>query len=179
MSAFRWTAAEVARALGVAPAGEEAFAGVSTDTRHIVPGSLFVALKGERFDGHDYLAQAAAAGAAGAVVSRPADAPEGMRVFRVDDTLHALGALGRHRRRALAGRVIAVAGSNGKTTTKELLRAALSPGLRVHATDANLNNQVGVPLTLLAAPDDAQAVIVEAGTNEPGEIALLSAIIEP
>ncbi|HEU0301841.1 MAG TPA: UDP-N-acetylmuramoyl-tripeptide--D-alanyl-D-alanine ligase, partial [Longimicrobium sp.] len=75
--------------------------------------------------------------------------------------------------------VVAVAGSNGKTTTKELLRAVLSPRLRVHATDANLNNQVGVPLTLLAAPDDAEAVIVEAGTNEPGEITLLSRIIEP
>lgn len=155
------------------------FTGISTDTRAIAPGSLFVALRGANFDAHDYLAQASEAGARAAVVSRADDAPAGLPLFVVPDTLHALGKLGRHRRRALAGRVVAVAGSNGKTTTKELLRAVLSSTFRVHATDANLNNQVGVPLTLLATPDDAEAVIVETGTNEPGEITLLSRIVEP
>lgn len=182
MSPFRWDSAEVARALGVAPpSGPPAiFAAVSTDTRAIVPGALYVALEGERFDGHAFLGEAAAAGASGAVVRHlPFGAPEGLHVFRVEDTRTALGALARHRRRQLAGRVVGVAGSNGKTTTKELLRAALGARLRVHATAANLNNQVGVPLTLLAAPDDAEAVIVEMGTNEPGEIALLAAIVEP
>lgn len=180
MSGFRWTAAEVARALELhAPADEMDFAGVSTDTRKIVPGSLFVALSGANYDAHDYLDQAAAGGAVAAVVSRVPDGAPAIPYFVVPNTLHALGALGRHRRRALAGRVVAVAGSNGKTTTKELLRAALSPRLRVHATDANLNNQVGVPLTLLATPDDAEAVIVETGTNEPGEITLLSRVVEP
>ncbi|HEY0023253.1 MAG TPA: UDP-N-acetylmuramoyl-tripeptide--D-alanyl-D-alanine ligase [Longimicrobium sp.] len=180
MSGFRWTAAEVARALELnAPAEEMDFAGVSTDTRKIVPGSLFVALSGANYDAHDYLDQAVAGGAVAAVVSRVPDGAPAIPYFMVPNTLHALGALGRHRRRALAGRVVAVAGSNGKTTTKELLRAALSPRLRVHATDANLNNQVGVPLTLLATPDDAEAVIVETGTNEPGEITLLSRIVEP
>jgi UDP-N-acetylmuramoyl-tripeptide--D-alanyl-D-alanine ligase len=180
LSGFRWTAAEVARALELnAPAEEMDFAGVSTDTRKIVPGSLFVALSGANYDAHDYLDQAAAGGATAAVVSRVPDRSPAIPYFIVPNTLHALGALGRHRRRALAGRVVAVAGSNGKTTTKELLRAALSPRLRVHATDANLNNQVGVPLTLLATPDDAEAVIVETGTNEPGEITLLSRIVEP
>ncbi|HVH12364.1 MAG TPA: UDP-N-acetylmuramoyl-tripeptide--D-alanyl-D-alanine ligase, partial [Longimicrobium sp.] len=159
--------------------GAMEFEGISTDTRSIAPESLFVALRGANFDGHDYLAQAAEAGARAAVVSRTEGAPEGMPLFVVPDTLHALGALARHRRRALTGRVVAVAGSNGKTTTKELLRAVLSPAFRVHATDANLNNQVGVPLTLLATPDEAEAVIVETGTNEPGEIALLSRIVEP
>lgn len=180
MSGFRWTAAEVARALELnAPAEEMDFAGVSTDTRKIVPGSLFVALSGANYDAHDYLDRAVAGGAVAAVVSRVPDGSPAIPYFVVANTLHALGALGRHRRRALAGRVVAVAGSNGKTTTKELLRAALSPRLRVHATEANLNNQVGVPLTLLATPDDAEAVIVETGTNEPGEITLLSRIVEP
>ena len=182
MSAFRWTAADVEHALGVAPtvAVLSGFSGVSTDTRKITPGALFVALKGESFDAHGFLRTAADAGAAAAVVSRvPEDAPAGLPLYVVDDTLHALGRLGRHRRRAHPGRVVAVAGSNGKTTTKELLRAALSGRLRVHATESNLNNQVGVPLTLLAAPDDAEVLVVEAGTNEPGEITLLGAIIEP
>lgn len=180
MTGFRWTAHEVRAALGLSePAGVMEFTGISTDTRSIAPGSLFVALRGASFDGHDYLAQAARSGALAAVVSRAGDAPEGMPRFVVPDTLHALGALGRHRRRALSGRVVAVAGSNGKTTTKELLRAVLAPAFRVHATDANLNNQVGVPLTLLATPDGAEAVIVETGTNEPGEITLLSRIVEP
>ncbi|HYH81316.1 MAG TPA: Mur ligase family protein, partial [Longimicrobium sp.] len=194
MSGFRWTAGEVARALesaggtgdgatreGGRPATADlVFSSVSTDTRKIESGSLYVALKGESFDGHDFLAQAAEAGATGAVVSHlPDGAPDSLAYYRVENTLHALGALGRHRRRALAGKVVAVAGSNGKTTTKDLLRAALSPRFRVHATTGNLNNQIGAPLTLLATPDDAEIVVVEVGTNEPGEIAILSAIVEP
>lgn len=182
MSGFRWTGDEVARALETGPrgAGAAEYAGVSTDTRKIAPGSLFVALQGASFDAHDFLARAFEAGAAAAVVSRiPPDAPQDRPYYVVGDTLHALGRLGRHRRRALAAKVVAVAGSNGKTTTKDLLRAALSPRFRVHATEGNLNNQVGVPLTLLAAPDDAEVLVVETGTNEPGEIELLGAIVEP
>ncbi|HEU0053593.1 MAG TPA: UDP-N-acetylmuramoyl-tripeptide--D-alanyl-D-alanine ligase [Longimicrobium sp.] len=185
MSGFRWTAEEVRRALETAPQGDAGegdfeYAGVSTDTRKIGAGSLFVALKGANFDAHDFLAQAAEAGATGAVVERvPEGAPSHLRYHVVDDTLHALGRLGRHRRRAHAGRVVAVAGSNGKTTTKELLKAALAVRFRVHATEGNLNNQVGVPLTLLAAPDDAEVLVIETGTNEPGEITLLGAIAEP
>lgn len=182
MSAFRWTAAEVERALGTSGTGEgdAEYSGVSTDTRKIEPGSLFVALRGANYDAHDFLAVASDAGATAAVVSRMPDVqPSGMRLYLVDNTLHALGRLARHRRRALAGRVVAVAGSNGKTTTKELLRAALGAKYRVHATEANLNNQVGVPLTLLAAPEDAEVLVVETGTNEPGEIELLGAIAEP
>ncbi|HEX8692486.1 MAG TPA: UDP-N-acetylmuramoyl-tripeptide--D-alanyl-D-alanine ligase [Longimicrobium sp.] len=181
MSGFRWTAGEVERALETGPGegGDIGFAEVSTDTRKIAPGALFVALQGANFDGHDYLARAAEAGATGAVVSRIPHGAPALRYFVVENTLHALGKLGRHRRRALAGKVVAVAGSNGKTTTKDLLRAALSSTLRVHATAANLNNQVGAPQTLLAAPDDAEVVVVEVGTNEPGEIAILGAIVEP
>jgi UDP-N-acetylmuramoyl-tripeptide--D-alanyl-D-alanine ligase len=182
VTAFRWTAAEVERALGTAgnEGGEAHYTGISTDTRKIGEGSLFVALRGANYDAHDFLAVASEAGAAAAVVSRmPEVQPSGMRLYLVDDTLHALGRLARHRRRALPGKVVAVAGSNGKTTTKELLRAALGSTLRVHATEANLNNQVGVPLTLLAAPEDAEVLVIETGTNEPGEIALLGAIAEP
>jgi UDP-N-acetylmuramoyl-tripeptide--D-alanyl-D-alanine ligase len=182
LSGFRWTVREVERALEIAPGGGDdiEFDGVSTDTRKVTRGALFVALKGASFDGHAFLAQAADGGAAGAVVDHvPEDAPKHLRYFVVPNTLHALGRLGRHRRRAFAGRVVAVAGSNGKTTTKDLIRAALGAKYRVHATEGNLNNQVGVPLTLLAAPDEAQVIVAEVGTNEPGEIALLGAIVEP
>ena len=182
MSAFRWTAAEVERALGTSgtEGGEAEYSGISTDTRRTGAGPLFVALRGANYAAHDFLAVASEAGATAPVVSRMADVhPSGMKLYLVDDTLHALGRLARQQRRALSGRVVAVAGSNGKTTTKELLRAALGARFRVHATEANLNNQVGVPLTLLAAPEDAEVLVIETGTNEPGEIALLGAIAEP
>lgn len=183
MSAFQWTAAEVARALGLSARpsdADETYTGISTDTRAIGTGSLFVALRGERFDAHDFLSAAAEARAGGVVVSRvPEGLPADVRVFVVDDTRVALGKLATHRRRHFAGKVVGVCGSNGKTTTKELLRAALGSTLRVHATEANLNNQVGVPLTLLSLPDDAEVAVVEMGTNEPGEIAVLTAIVEP
>jgi UDP-N-acetylmuramoyl-tripeptide--D-alanyl-D-alanine ligase len=178
-----WSEAAVTAALGVAArSGDEgvAFTGVSTDTRQLQGGELFVALRGAVHDAHTYLARARDAGARGAVVDHmPDDAPGNLRFYVVADTLEALGRLARCRRRQQGARVCAVAGSNGKTTTKELLRAALSPKYRVHATSGNLNNLIGAPLTLLATPDDAEVVIAEIGTNSPGEIAQLSAIVEP
>jgi UDP-N-acetylmuramoyl-tripeptide--D-alanyl-D-alanine ligase len=181
VNSFRWTEGEVRRALGLPEAeGSTVFPRVSTDTRGLQEGDLFVALRGDRFDAHDFLAQAADSGAMGAVVERvPGDAPEGMLFFRVEDTRRALGALARHRRERLGARVVGVVGSNGKTTTKDLIRAALGERFRVHATQGNLNNQVGVPLTLLAAPEDAEVLVVEMGTNEPGEIEILTAIVLP
>jgi UDP-N-acetylmuramoyl-tripeptide--D-alanyl-D-alanine ligase len=181
---FRWTEVEVLQALGLerGEGGEEVreFARVSTDTRALAPGDLFVALQGERFDAHEFLDQAAAAGALGALVSRiPDQAPEQLRYFVVADTLVGLGALAHYRRRTLRGRVVGVAGSNGKTTTKDLVRAALAPLFSVHATQGNLNNRIGLPLTLLATPDDAEIIILEMGTNEPGEIRTLTEIAEP
>lgn len=168
---------DVRREGAAAPSG---FSAISTDSRSIEPGALFVALVGERFDGHDYLAQVAEKGAVGAVVSRiPEHAPDSLVYYVVSDTLVALGRLGRHRRRALSARVVAVTGSNGKTTTKEMLRAVLGTKYRVHATTGNLNNRIGTPLTLLAAPDDAEVLVVELGTSLPGEIALLGEIVEP
>lgn len=181
MSAFAWNDAAVRRALGLAPAPapvSAAYARVSTDSRRAAPGDLYVALVGPRFDGHDFIADALARGARGAVASRPVEVG-GAPLYLVPDTLAALGALAAHRREALSVPVVGITGSAGKTTTKELVRGALSQTLRVHVTDANLNNRVGMPLTLLAAPDDAQAVVLEMGTNEPGEIAALARIARP
>jgi UDP-N-acetylmuramoyl-tripeptide--D-alanyl-D-alanine ligase len=178
-----WTSARVAEALGTTTRHDHppAFSRVSTDTRELKGGELFVALQGERFDAHDFLADGQARGATGAVVRKGTAPVSGLVFFEVEDTLAGLGALARTRRRALpAGApVIAVTGSSGKTTTKELIRAALSRRWRVHATAGNLNNLIGVPLTILAAPDDAQALVVEAGASIPGEIPALRAIIEP
>ena len=163
-----------------APRGSTPLHRVSTDTRTIAPGDLFVALKGENHDAHDHLAQAVAKGAKGLVVSDATRASAlSVPAFVVRDTVAALGALAHYRRRAWGKRVIGVTGSNGKTSTKELLRAALGVSFRVHATPGNLNNQIGLPLTLLALPDDADIAVAELGTSLPGEIALLRAIAEP
>ena len=175
-----WTLDHVANALGTGPRGARELARVSTDTRHIAPGDLFVALAGESYDAHDFLGDAVAKGAAALVVNHASrttglDVP----VYEVSDTLVALGALGRYRRRAWGGRVVGVVGTNGKTSTKELLRAALGGALRVHATVGNYNNLVGVPLTLFALPLDAEIAVIEMGTNQPGEVSALRAIVEP
>ena len=176
----RVSAALAEDAVGAPPHGTRDFARIATDTRTVEAGDLFVALAGEKFDAHDFLAEAVAKGAAGVVVSDAARAAGlGVPVFAVRDTLVALGALARYRRRAWGRRVVAVAGSNGKTSTKELLRAALGSTQRVHASSGNFNNRVGVPLTLLALPVDADVAVVEMGTNTPGEIAMLRAIGEP
>jgi UDP-N-acetylmuramoyl-tripeptide--D-alanyl-D-alanine ligase len=183
-----WTDAMVAAALGIAARtdaeperrGVRTYASVETDTRELAAGALFVAIRGENHDGHAFLAQAAESGARGAVVDHvPDDAPDGLLYYVVADTLAALGRLARLRRRRLGARVCAVAGSNGKTTTKDLLRAVLGTRYRVHATPGNFNNLVGAPLTLLGAPDDAEVIIAEIGTNVPGEIPRLAAIVEP
>jgi UDP-N-acetylmuramoyl-tripeptide--D-alanyl-D-alanine ligase len=138
-----------------------------------------VALVGERFDGHDHLDAAVASGATGAVVRQGTRPVPGLVLFEVPDTLVAFGLLARARRRRIEGPVIAVTGTNGKTSTKEMLAAVLRTRYTTYATRANLNNLVGVPLTILEAPPDTQALIVEAGANLPGEIARYRQIIEP
>jgi len=138
-----------------------------------------VALRGERFDAHDHLAEARERGATAAVVRRGTPPVDGLALIEVGDTLRAWGDLARTRRREIPGPVIAVTGTNGKTSTKEMLAAALRTRFRVHATRANLNNLVGVPLTILEAPADVEALVVEAGANLPGEIARYREIIEP
>jgi len=183
-----WTVDRVADALSAwfgnatrgLPLGPTPIGRVWTDTRTIRQGDCFVALSGGNFDAHDYLADAVAKGATALVVARPEKAAGlGVPVFTVPDTLVALGALARYRRRAWAKPIVGVVGSNGKTSTKELLRAALGAAYEVHATTGNFNNRVGVPLTLLAMPDSAELAVIEMGTSEPGEIAALREIVEP
>ena len=124
---------------------------VVIDSRKVESGSLFFAIKGERFDGNQFAAAALDAGAAYAVVDNPA-AVQSSRYILVNDSLQALQELARHHRRQFFIPVIAITGSNGKTTTKELLAAVLGSHYRLHATQGNLNNHIGVPLTLLAMP---------------------------
>jgi UDP-N-acetylmuramoyl-tripeptide--D-alanyl-D-alanine ligase len=175
-----WTLDRVADALGTGPRGSQALSRISTDTRTVSPASCFVALRGERFDAHDFLPQAVERGAAALVVSDAQRAEGlGVPVYLVPDTLVALGRLATFRRRAWGRPVIGVVGTNGKTSTKELLRAAFGAARRVHATTGNYNNLVGVPLTLFALPDDAEVAVIEMGTNQPGEVARLRAIVEP
>ena len=182
MTAFRWTHPRVQAALSLRDAPASAgttFAGVSTDTRTLSGGELFVAIAGENFDGHDFVSDAVASGAAGVVVSRAVALESSVPVYRVPDTLVALGQLARYRRRRHAAQVVAITGSSGKTTTKEFLRGALQRSYRVHANPGNLNNRIGLPLTILGAPDAAEVLVLEMGTSEPGEIETLTAIAEP
>jgi UDP-N-acetylmuramoyl-tripeptide--D-alanyl-D-alanine ligase len=181
-----WTLDRVADALAAVPGaallprGASPIARVWTDSRTVSPGDLFVALSGVKFDAHDFLAPAVQSGAAALVVSRPeAAAGLGVPTFVVGDTLVALGALARYRRRAWGRAVVGIVGTNGKTSTKELIRAALGSMFRVHATEGNYNNLVGVPLTIFALPDEADVAVVEMGTNQPGEVARLRAIAQP
>jgi UDP-N-acetylmuramoyl-tripeptide--D-alanyl-D-alanine ligase len=176
-----WTSDSIREALEL-PAASGAplhYSGVSTDTRTLAAGSLFVAIRGERFDGHAHLAEAAAHGALGAVVRAGTDRVPGLEYFEVPDTVVALGLLARWRRRAVTGPVVAVTGTNGKTSTKEMLAAALRTRFRVHATRANLNNLIGVPQTVLEAPVGTEALVIEAGASVPGEIGQYRRIIEP
>lgn len=172
---------EILRAKPTGPACDGRAESVSTDTRTLVPGALFFAIRGPHFDGHDFVAQALAAGAAAVVVdSRSvADQHASGRVLLVQDALAALGKLAAWYRRSLAAQVIAVLGSNGKTTTKDLIHRVLADRLRGTAAEKSFNNAIGVALTLLAADPTDQYVITEIGTNAPGEVAALSRIVCP
>lgn len=152
---------------------------VSTDTRTIEHGALFVALSGERFDGHDYLARARDQGATAAVVRRGTRPVAGLELLEVEDTLRAYGDIARARRRLVTGPVVCVTGNNGKTTVKEMVAAVLRTSFRVHATRANNNNLVGVPLTIIEAPWDVESLVIEGGGNVPGELPRYREIIEP
>ena len=153
---------------------------VSTDTRTLAPGALFCPLVGERFDGHAFLDRAFAAGAVGALSRVPVACPEGCWVVQVEDTLPALQAVAAHWRRGLATRVVAITGSCGKTTTREMVRViGEAAGLNPYASLANHNNQIGVPLTLLALRREHGLGVVEVGMNHPGEIAALTRLAAP
>lgn len=152
---------------------------VTTDSRSVGAGDCFFALRGEHFDGHDFAAAASAAGAAAVVVQRDVAGAGGAAVIRVADTLGALQKLAAWYRGGLSIPVVAIGGSNGKTSTKELAAAALSASFRVAKTRGNLNNHIGAPLTLLEIGPEHGAAVVEVGTNHPGEIAALAAIVAP
>jgi len=172
-----WSLRPVAERVGGRLLGADApFSAVVTDSRADCTGALFVALRGERFDGHDYVAGAQAKGAAAALVDHalPLDLPQ----WVVADTRLALGSLAAAWRARFPGRVAAITGSNGKTTVKELLAAILSQVGPTRATQGNLNNDIGMPLTLLRARDEA-FLVLEMGANHPGEIACMTAIGQP
>jgi UDP-N-acetylmuramoyl-tripeptide--D-alanyl-D-alanine ligase len=180
VSAGFWTPDRLAAALGGGPAGERRLGRVVTDSRTLQAGDVFVALRGENFDGHDFLPEVVSRGAGALVVSQlRAESRLGTATYEVADTLVALGQIAGYWRRAWNQPLVAVAGSNGKTSTKDLIAAALSARMGVHATTGNLNNRIGVPLTLLAMPADAAIAVVELGTSLPGEIALLREIARP
>ena len=178
MSAL-WTAAEAQAATGGQVQGDWSVQGVSIDTRTIARGDLFVALKAAR-DGHDFVAQALGSGAGAALVSR---VPEGVSddapLLIVPDVLEALTALGKAARARTRARVLAITGSVGKTSAKEMARAALARQGRVHAAEASYNNHWGVPLTLARMPADTDYAIIEIGMSNPGEIAPLSRLARP
>jgi UDP-N-acetylmuramoyl-tripeptide--D-alanyl-D-alanine ligase len=150
---------------------------ISTDSRQIVPGCLFFALKGDNFDGNKYTSIALDAGAAYSVIDDPSC--DGKQTLLVNDVLEALQLLARMHRRKFNIPVIGITGSNGKTTTKELINAVLSQQYQVTATKGNLNNHIGVPLTLLGITEETQVAIIEMGANHQGEIAQLCTLAEP
>jgi len=153
---------------------------VCTDSRRITPGCLFFALKGDTFDGNQFVGQALSGGAAFAVTDAPAgDFSSSSRCLRVPDVLDTLQRLANHHRRQFEIPVIAIGGSNGKTTTKELVTAVLSSHYPCHSTKGNLNNHIGVPLTLLDMPMVTEVAVVEMGTNRAGDIEQLCEIAAP
>jgi len=175
--------AEAAAALGGRASGADAlFTGVSTDSRSIKEGDLFVALRGERFDGHDFLKPVAAAKAAAAMLDRKYSGEYPMPALVVDDTRRSLGDLARYWRARFAPALVAVTGSNGKTTVKEMLAAILmkhAGETAVLATRGNLNNDIGLPLTLLGLRHAHRWCAIELGMNHKGEIAYLAGIARP
>jgi len=151
---------------------------VSTDSRNITPGCIFFALKGENFNGNLFAGEALEKGALAAIVDEPLPFTDS-RIMRVGNVLEALQHLASHHRKQVGLPVLAITGSNGKTTTKELCKAVLSRKFRVHATEGNLNNHIGVPLTILSIKADCELAIIEMGANHHGEINALCEIALP
>src|SRR6266568_8399031 len=154
---------------------------ISTDSRTLKRGELFVALRGENFDGHNFVESAANAGAAGAIVdsSWKGKVPENFALIRVKDTLQAYQKLAANYRNSLSLKVVAITGSNGKTSTKDFAAAVLARRFRVTRTEGNFNNHVGLPRTILEATSQDEVAVWEIGMNHPGEVAVLSKIVAP
>jgi UDP-N-acetylmuramoyl-tripeptide--D-alanyl-D-alanine ligase len=167
--------------MGLPPDGASlSYTSVSIDTRTLQPGALFVALRGERYDAVDLLPEAAERGALGAVVPEGRALPvTALELFGVPDATRALGDLAAWRRRRSGARVVAITGSSGKTTVKEMAARALADSFRVYKTVGNLNSQVGLPLAILDAPPDCDLWVLELGSSEPGEIARLAQVAAP
>ena len=157
--------------------GHLSIRGISTDSRTMKAGDCFFALAGERFDGHDHVADAFARGAACAVVSR--DVPAAGPVLKVEDTIIALGDLAQEYRRAGGYKVVAITGSVGKTTTRQIVHHVLSGHFKAHQAQKNFNNTIGLPLTLLDAEPDDEVIVAELGASQLGEIAYLTRIAQP
>jgi len=179
---INWQLSQIAEAVGGRLSGADVrIAGVTSDTRAVSAGQLFIALRGERFDAHEFLVQALTAGAAALLVADAERVPAGASAVVVDDTRFALGRLAAAWRRQFTLPLIAVTGSNGKTTTKEMIAAILRHafGDAVLATRGNFNNDIGLPLTLLGLDGTQRAAVIEMGMNHPGEIAYLTDIGAP
>ncbi len=171
--------ASVAKALNCELAvNDDVFSGISIDTRTLKPGELFVALVGPNFDGHEYLQVACDKGAVAAIVSRKIETLS-LPQIQVNDTRLALAEMAKARREAFDGRVVALTGSNGKTTVKELIAAVLKRKGKVLATQGNFNNEIGLPLTLLDLQNDETFAVIEMGANHFGEIEFLTSITRP
>ncbi|NOY73452.1 MAG: hypothetical protein GXP14_13970 [Gammaproteobacteria bacterium] len=156
-----------------------AMTGISTDTRTLKNGDLYFALIGPHFDGHHFVVEAEKKGAVAAVVSKDVDISS-IALIKVDDVKQALGDMAAYWRSQFAGPVVAITGSNGKTTVKEMMTAIMLQGSRGIATQGNFNNEIGVPLTLLRiSPDEDQFAIIEMGANHVGEIAYLTHLVCP
>ena len=174
-----WTAAAAAQATGGQATGDFAATGVSIDTRSLQPGDLFVALRAAR-DGHDFVAEAFDKGAAAALVThRPAGVADSAPLLVVDDVQAALEALGQAGRARSGARVLAITGSVGKTSAKEMARTVLAAQGPTHAAEASYNNHWGVPLTLARMPAETAYAVIEIGMNAPGEIAPLARMARP
>jgi UDP-N-acetylmuramoyl-tripeptide--D-alanyl-D-alanine ligase len=168
------------RSIGAAPIGMSPVAAVCTDTRNMEPNSLFIALRGENFDAHNYLDKAAAGGAVAALVEEvPPNCPPSLHLIQVPNTRTAMGKLARAVRQQMQARVVAVAGSNGKTSTKNLIHSALLGVLRGSVSPKSYNNDVGVPLAIFPADPAQDYLVLEMGTNHPGEIKVLTEMALP
>ena len=152
---------------------------VSTDSRKIEQDAVFFALKGENFDGHNFVKQAVEKGACAVIVNAMSKVPDNAVGIVVKDTLKALGDLAEHYRFKIGAKVIAVTGSVGKTTTRDMITAALEPSFKVWSTKKNLNNHIGLPHTILSAPQDTRVLIVEMGMRGRGQIDYLTNIAHP
>ena len=174
-------ASDVSRAVDgqLAADGNIIIRSVSTDSRSLEPGCLFVAIRGERFDGHSYIREAVDKGAVLVMAEKSASIPDGVPAVLVEDTVEALGKLAEYHRSRFNIPVIAVTGSVGKTSTKEMIAATLSEKFKVHKTRGNFNNEIGLPLSVLELDNSHQAAVFEMGMRGFGEIDYLSRIVRP